>query len=205
MSTGALLTTLTCSACLALVASTAMAQKRLLWGDTHLHTSYSADSYLDGNFTVDPETAYRYAQGQPVIHPFHRARVQIETPLDFLVVSDHAEFLGGIRQVHQYGIDTIGMGLGDKLIAWGVEKMFDYVLADGQGMEFFESFSSTPMDPRENAAQLYSEEMYSLPGQAQIVASAWREEVQTADAYNRPGEFSAIIGWEWTSAPGHFH
>ncbi len=44
--------------------------------------------------------------------------------------------------------------------------------------------------------------MWTLPGQAQIVASAWREEAQTADAYNRPGEFSAIIGWEWTSAPG---
>ncbi len=110
MSTGALRTAVICSACLALLAPVAWAQKKLLWGDTHLHTSYSADSYLDGNFTVDPETAYRYAQGQPVIHPFHHARVQIETPLDFLVVSDHAEFLGGIRQVHTRGIDTTGMG-----------------------------------------------------------------------------------------------
>lgn len=202
MSIGASLTAVICSACLALVAPVVVAQKQLLWGDTHLHTSYSADSYLDGNFTVDPETAYRYAQGQPVVHPFHHARVQIETPLDFLVVSDHAEFLGGIRQVHKYGIDTEGMGLVDKLISWGAEKMFDYALADGHGMDLFKSFSSTPMDPRENAAQLASEKMYSLPGQAQIVASAWRAEAQTADAYNRPGEFSAIIGWEWTSAPG---
>jgi Protein of unknown function (DUF3604) len=87
MSTAATRTAIICSACLALLASGAMAEKKLLWGDTHLHTSYSADSYLDGNFTVDPETAYRYAQGQPVIHPFHHARVQIETPLDFLAVS----------------------------------------------------------------------------------------------------------------------
>jgi hypothetical protein len=128
--------------------------------------------------------------------------VQIEKPLDFLVVSDHAEFLGGIRQVHQYGIDTSGMGLGDKLIAWGAEKMFDYVLSGGDGMKYFKSFSSTPMDPREAAAQLSSEKALSLPGQAQIVTSAWREEAQTADANNKPGEFSALIGWEWTSAPG---
>ena len=79
--------------------------KQLLWGDTHLHSSYSADAYLNNNFTADPDTAYRYARGLPVIHPFHRARVQIETPLDFLVVSDHAEFLGIIRQPAPGGID----------------------------------------------------------------------------------------------------
>jgi len=202
MSTATPTSTLLCSACLLLAASGAAAQKQLLWGDTHLHTSYSADAYLDGNFTVDPETAYRYARGLPVIHPYHHARVQIETPLDFLAVTDHAEFLGGIRQIHKYGIDTSGMGPIDKLVAWGAGLLFDYVLADGQGMAFFKSFSSTPMDPRENAAQLYAHEMYTLPGQAQIVANAWRESALTADANNRPGEFTALIGWEWTSAPG---
>lgn len=199
MSTGAICTAVIC---LALAVPVAAAQKQLLWGDTHLHTSYSADAYLDGNFTVDPATAYRYAQGQPVVHPFHHARVQIETPLDFLVVSDHAEFLGGIRQIHKYGIDTTGMGPIDKLIAWLAEKAFRYALADGHGMDMFASFSAKPMDPSEGAAQLASEKMWTLPGQTQIVASAWREEAQTADAYNRPGEFSAIIGWEWTSTPG---
>ncbi len=80
--------------------------------------------------------------------------------------------------------------------------MFHYALADGHGMDMFSSFSAKPMDPQDAAARLASEKMYTLPGQAQIVASAWREEAQTADAYNRPGEFSAIIGWEWTSTPG---
>ena len=44
--------------------------------------------------SADPEVAYRGARGLPVIHPYNRTRVQIRTPLDFLVVSDHAEFLG---------------------------------------------------------------------------------------------------------------
>ena len=190
-------------ACLALDSPLAAgAQKQLLWGDTHLHTSYSADSYLYGNFTVSPQTAYRYARGEPVVHPFHGARVQIETPLDFLVVSDHAEFLGGIRQVHNYGIDTSDMDLGDTLMAWGAQLMFDYALADGHGMDMFAAFSADPMPPREAAAQLAAEEALSLPGQAQIITNAWREEAQIADAFNQPGEFSAIIGWEWTSTPG---
>ena len=80
---------LTLASALALVANAASA-KALLWGDTHLHTSYSFDAYTNGNRSADPSTAYRYAMGEPVIHPFHRARVQIHTPLDFLVVSDHA-------------------------------------------------------------------------------------------------------------------
>ena len=45
------------------------------------------------------DTAYRYAKGLPVIHPAHRARVRIETPLDFLAVSDHAEFMGIIPMI----------------------------------------------------------------------------------------------------------
>ncbi len=166
MSTAATRTAVIWSIGLALLAPAVSAQKQLLWGDTHLHTSYSADSYLDGNFTVDPATAYRYAQGQPVIHPFHQARVQIETPLDFLVVSDHAEFLGGIRQVHKFGIDTTGMGPLDKLIAWGAKKMFDYALADGYGMDTFAAFSAEPMDPKAGAARLAAETMYTMPGQA---------------------------------------
>ena len=92
-------------------------EKQLLWGDTHLHTTYSSDAYANNNLTAGPETAYRYARGMPVIHPYSRARVQIDTPLDFLVVTDHAEFLGEIRNIHRNGVDTSDLGVIDKLKA----------------------------------------------------------------------------------------
>ena len=77
------------------------AVNKLFWGDTHLHTSYSPDAYLMQNRSADPDTAYRYAKGYPVVHPYHKARIQIGTPLDFLVVSDHGEFMGVVPMVLQ--------------------------------------------------------------------------------------------------------
>ena len=98
-------------------AAVGAAERQLLWGDTHLHTSYSSDAYTNNNLTGDPDTAYRYARGMPVIHPYHKARVQIGTPLDFLVVSDHAEFLGQIRNIHLNGVDTSNLGFIDAIKA----------------------------------------------------------------------------------------
>ena len=83
-----------CIAALALIAvyvhgNAAAQDTQLLFGDTHLHTSHSTDGYGSGNTTLGPDEAYRYAKGEPVIHPIIDARMQISRPLDFLVVADH--------------------------------------------------------------------------------------------------------------------
>ena len=66
---------------------------RLLWGDTHVHTSRSADASRHGARAADLNAAYDWAKGLPVVHPTTRARIQLRRPLDFLVVTDHAEGL----------------------------------------------------------------------------------------------------------------
>ncbi|MCS5594585.1 MAG: DUF3604 domain-containing protein [Porticoccaceae bacterium] len=73
--------------------------KQPLFGDLHVHTKYSFDSYLSGQRN-DPNIAYQYAKGEPIILPGANNQqtvvAKIQRPLDFTAVTDHAEFLGQI-------------------------------------------------------------------------------------------------------------
>jgi hypothetical protein len=191
---------------LSLAATTAAAQERqLLWGDTHLHTAYSSDAYTNNNLTGDPETAYRYAMGMPVIHPYHKARVQIDTPLDFLAVTDHAEFLGQIRNIHLNGVDTSDLGIIDTIKAKVAAFVLNWTIDNGTGRELFVSVLPDPnLTPLQDAKanSLGGSGLSLLPMPAAVEIDSWRTITDTADKYNQPGEFTALIGWEWSSLPG---
>jgi len=183
--------------CLASIA--AAEDKQLLWGDTHLHTNNSFDAYLSRNMSATPEVAYRYAKGYPVIHPYHRARVQIETPLDFLVVADHAEYLGVIRTVVESGIPTDDLGWIDWAKALYVERWLRGVIADDEGAATFASLLPTPSTVEEEAARPL---VSRIPADRAMSESVWQEAIRTADEHNDPGTFTTLIGWEWSSIPG---
>ena len=61
------------------------------FGELHLHTKYSLDSYMMGN-NNDPDDAYRFAKGDKAL-PIGNSGVEIKItrPLDFAAVTDHAE------------------------------------------------------------------------------------------------------------------
>ncbi len=165
------------------IAAPAGSPSKLLWGDTHLHTSYSPDAYLMQNRSADPDTAYRYAKGYPVIHPYHRARIQIETPLDFLVVSDHGEFMGVLPKLLQ----------GDPMVAdTKTGKRYRKMAAEGREIELF--------------ADLIAQVNKVIPPNPEldnetINRTVWGEIMDAADAHNEPGKFTAFMGWEWSSTP----
>ena len=158
-------------------------ETQLLWGDTHLHTSYSFDAYTLGNTTADPDTAFRFAKGLPVVHPGHRARVRIDRPLDFLVVSDHAEGLGAMAE----------LAAGNPLLVnneYG--KRWQQMLADGQLNAVFGEIVQLGTESPQTIGFLNDERVFR---------SAWEHIAATADRHNDPGKFTAFIGWEWTSTP----
>ncbi len=158
-------------------------QRDLYWGDTHLHTGYSPDAYLMMNRDTDPDTAYRFAKGLPVTEALTGSKVQIGTPLDFLVVSDHGEYMGVIPEIMK----------GNPLVAntefgkWFRER------ADAG--ELLEAFGVL-------IAQVNAGESDPDLDNPEINSQIWNKIIDAAERHNEPGKFTAFIGWEWSSTPG---
>lgn len=98
----------------------------VFFGETHLRASWSLDAYAFGNQVAGPEDAYRYARGEAVAHP-GGFQVEIDQPLDFIGVTEHAEYMGvlmladdpdsALRMKHpalaaalRLGVDASGVG-----------------------------------------------------------------------------------------------
>jgi hypothetical protein len=179
-------------------------EKQIYWGDTHLHTNRSFDAFTNRNFSVGPDEAYRFARGLPVEHPGHKARVQLETPLDFLVVSDHAEFLGAVRHVYNEGLPTNGLGWVQKIKLWYSQYLIRDAIKTGNGREFFYSQLPDPFDTPQEAVAEWEKNIGTsvFPKMPVIEDKAWSDIADAAEANNRPGEFSAILGWEYSLIPG---
>jgi len=64
---------------------------RPLWGDQHVHTSWSFDAGLV--CTIGVEEALRFARGEQVESTFG-VPVKLSRPLDWIVMTDHSDSLG---------------------------------------------------------------------------------------------------------------
>jgi hypothetical protein len=177
---------------------------QLLFGDTHLHTSYSFDAYLNKNQTGDPDTAYRWARGLPVIHPYNRARIRIGTALDFLVVSDHAEMLGLMRAVNRGNAKLEDLGLWGNLKRWVSILVMNRAIDAADGNAVFNAIlpnraTGSGVDPVQDPANVLPENVFGdlVP----IQTGAWQEIIDAAQRHNQPGRFTTFIGWEWSSIP----
>jgi hypothetical protein len=153
---------------------------RPLWGDTHLHTANSPDAFAFGN-RLTPEDAYRFALGHSVTSTTGQ-RVQLSRPLDYLVVADHGVAMGVVMELY---------------------KGNPNLLKDDQLRRWHQMMNSSPEEGVKAAGEMISAgSQGKLPPaifDPTITRTVWNNYTKTADKYNDPGRFTAVIGYEWTS------
>lgn len=149
----------------------------LYWGDLHLHSQLSADAYiLQTRLTKDQ--AFEFARGQTV-QADNGMPARLRRPLDFLAVTDHAEYLGIYAQLEVND---------PRLKEWKMGMEWQELMKQGDMMGLALAFS--------DAIQT-SEPEYLTPDS--LRRSIWSEASAVADKYNEPGLFTAFVGYEWTS------
>ncbi len=154
---------------------------RVYWGDTHLHTGLSMDAGLFGN-TLGLDDAYRFARGEELtVSTGLKAR--LSRPLDFLVIADHSDNMGMVLDLFAGKPNILADPTG--------KDWYDRIQAGDGGavaLELIGLFSQGN----------FPEAMTYAPD-TKPYKDVWQRTVDAAEAFNDPGEFTAFIGYEWTS------
>ena len=159
-------------------------ERNAYFGETHIHTSWSVDAWVMGNRITGPADAYKYAKGETIKHPMG-FDIKIDTPLDFMGVTDHSEYVGVTKQANTPGSYVSTLPAAQPLIMKDPNskeeqnRVFSYLLKLNAGAPL-----KALMDPK-------------------ITSTVWKENVQIADEANQPGKFTAFCSYEWTSMPGN--
>ncbi len=152
--------------------------ERPYFGETHLHTSYSTDAGMVGNIR-GPEEAYRLSKGG-IITSSHGLKVKLSRPLDFLVISDHAENLG---------------------LAPAIGESNEALLKNPWGKEIHDKVKAgDPLGAFGMWIKQVNAKEDKLAG-SDMASTYWNRSTAMAEKYNEPGVFTALIGFEWTSMP----
>lgn len=152
---------------------------RVFWGDLHLHSSYSFDSYSFGNEQLTPAEAFRFAKGEE-IGSTSGSIAKLDRPLDFLLVSDHAEYLGILVGIAEESPALLASELGSRWAGYTNSKSIRAVVDEYIGT----------IEGRIELTD-YMPEAFQR--------STWHDLNTIAERFNEPGKFTAFIGYEWTS------
>ena len=148
-----------------------------LFGDTHLHSSWSTDAGM-GGASLGPEVAYRASRGDRVTSHTGLS-FQLDRPLDFVVLADHAENLGLADFLRRSDPLVLNNATG--------KRWHDWLKAGNGTLAFQEWLMNDNVD------------MIKEPAMA---LDAWTKSTSLADEFYDPGTFTTLHGFEWTSHPG---
>ena len=152
--------------------SYADAPRNVYFGDLHIHTQLSMDAFLFGTRST-PDDAYRFAKGEPITHA-SGATLQLDRPLDFYAVTDHAEYLGLLAAINDPG----------------------HVLHDFDAAQPF--LDSSAVIDRGSIAP-GSQQFAAAHATETDLLAAWQSVVDAAQAHYEPGRLTTFIGFEYTA------
>ena len=177
--------------------------RQVYWGDTHVHTDLSFDANMQGTRTTQAD-AYAFARGEAIaLQPYEEdgtptRMAQIDRPLDWVMLSDHAEFLGTLKVCN----DPESLGYDSRqCVDYRAAQEFD---ADPQEVTFiFVEINGATAFPPEDAS--YPElcgpdDSFCLDAGMDV----WVDIVAQAEAaYDRSEncEFTTFPGYEWSGGP----
>ena len=138
-----------------------LAEKNL-FGTLHGHSNWSIDAFGVGNTSLGPEKAYEFARGERVTH-LNGAEVQLSQPLDFFMLSDHAEMMGTAPGFIVEGSPTYDTEIAGLSRAGKATEAFTMI---GNAI-----VSGTPLEGL---------------GDPEVTATLWSQYVALADKFNDP-------------------
>jgi hypothetical protein len=160
------------------------------FGDLHVHTQYSFDAYSFGT-TATPYDAYRYAKGDALTHP-SGYQIQLRTPLDFYAVTDHAMFLGLVKEA----ADT-----STEFSKYEVAKPIHNINApDNMGVTSILQRMSNFSSFIPNTLAGIQDGSIDLKLATDITRHAWLDTIDAAEQYNEPGKFTTFVAYEYTTS-----
>ena len=154
---------------------------RVYWGVAHVHTGFSFDSGMFG-ITLTPDDLFRVATGGEVVMD-NGVRFKQDRPLDWVSITDHAEY----------------MGISDQIRVGSPE-----LLANPQGKRWYEMSKTSPQEGVKAAIEAVVSMQTGKPvfDASKVTAVAWAHATESAEKWNQPGVFTTLHGFEWTCAPG---
>jgi hypothetical protein len=156
---------------------------QVYFGDTHVHTSLSADAG-GGGTRLKPRDSYRFARGEQVTSNTGQ-QVKLARPYDFYMITDHSDGMGAITDIINGAAN---------------------IMADPEGKKFHEAFAKGGKDAAKAAFELtrqfsqgeIPDALNYQPGNP-AYKRVWDDIVQAAEEFNDPGHFTTFIAFEWTS------
>lgn len=152
--------------------------KNAYFGDLHVHTGNSFDAYIF-NTRSTPDDAYNFAKGDAIRHPLFYKLNLTTPPLDFLAVTDHAEYMGILKAMNET----------------------DHAVSRADGAQ--DMFSTDPDKVTaafgKMGSSISSSVIYDDYYDEDIILSTWQRTKEAADRHNDPGVFTTFSAYEYTA------